>query len=676
MAPRLVKSLGLLLVLVTAAGAAEQPAAAGAPAIDAQAEVAAVLYAASATQAAQAKLVDARLRALRARIEALAAEAKAGDLRHRAEMTSAQQAFVAQLAARDREYAAQIALFRSTVTDIASTPEGASALERFNAGDEVGALAILDRLRDAHEQMRAERARLEHAAEGRRIARLALEARTRGKVTTADVIRRFEEVVGLDARVVDDWAALVELYTDAGRLDDALQAVTAHDGAAQDDSQRANGFRLRSDVLQAQGDNRGSRAAAEQAVTLLRRMAAADRANVDIETTLSRALISFGYAARRQGDLAAAEKAYVEDIGIRRRYLASDPANDFYQLRLTGSLLHLVDVLIARGNDAGARSALEEILAIQRQRAKVHPESVVVPRQTAVTLMWLSDVLVNQGDFEAARKANAEIVATATRLSAADAANAVLKRDLVYGYSKTAWLQRIEGDFDASLKSYEDTLAISRGLAQGPSAAMNVRVDVGTWLTQVSLIKFLQRDFDGSLRAAEEATSILRALVAVDPTDVQTRLFLAGALNAHGAALAAKGELEAARKAHEESIAIDRRLLQQTPENADAKYDLSIAHLELGRLASRRSDPAEALAQLRPCLDLRTGLAAAAPGNASLQRAVAEVMRELAELPDSPVDWAAFRAHVEDMERRRILWPSDRAWLEDARRRVATKAAT
>jgi hypothetical protein len=125
--------------------------------IDANAEVAAVLYAASATQAALSKSVDARLRGQQERITALAAEMKAGDSRHRAEMVAAQEAFVAELAAKDREYAPQIGVFRSTVTDIASSAEGASALERFNAGDEVGAISILDRLRATNERMREAR---------------------------------------------------------------------------------------------------------------------------------------------------------------------------------------------------------------------------------------------------------------------------------------------------------------------------------------------------------------------------------------------------------------------------------------------------------------------------------------------------------------------------------------
>src|ERR1700754_131272 len=112
--------LSLLCVLPWPAAAADAPTT---PAdVDANAEVAAVLFAASATQAALAKSADAKLRAQQSRIQALADELKAGDRRHRAEMVAAQVAFVKDLAARDRDYAAQIAVFRGTVTDIAATP--------------------------------------------------------------------------------------------------------------------------------------------------------------------------------------------------------------------------------------------------------------------------------------------------------------------------------------------------------------------------------------------------------------------------------------------------------------------------------------------------------------------------------------------------------------------------
>ena len=123
--------------------------------------------------------------------------------------------YVAALAARDRAYAQEIAVFRKAVEDIAATPQGAVALARFNAGDEIGALTVLDNLRAARDAARQKRADIESAAEGRRIATLALEARKRGKLNTAQVIARYEEVTRLDPAVHWDWIELGRLYPDA-----------------------------------------------------------------------------------------------------------------------------------------------------------------------------------------------------------------------------------------------------------------------------------------------------------------------------------------------------------------------------------------------------------------------------------------------------------------------------
>jgi hypothetical protein len=91
-------------------------------------------------------------------------------------------------------------------------------LARFNAGDEIGALAVLDDLRGARDAARQKRTDIESAAEGRRITRLALEARNKGKLTTAEVIARYEEVTRLDPAVHWDWVEMGRLYTDAGNL--------------------------------------------------------------------------------------------------------------------------------------------------------------------------------------------------------------------------------------------------------------------------------------------------------------------------------------------------------------------------------------------------------------------------------------------------------------------------
>ena len=165
--------------------------------MDTRAELAAALFNASATQAAAEQVLDADLRAKRNEIVRLRSQLRVGAVavkQLKAALTAAEEAFVNALAARDRAYAREIAFFRTTVEDIAATPEGAAGLARFNAGDVKGALKVFDAERRARDVGRELRKNIESAADGRRNATMALEGRAKGEVSTLDVIERYEEV--------------------------------------------------------------------------------------------------------------------------------------------------------------------------------------------------------------------------------------------------------------------------------------------------------------------------------------------------------------------------------------------------------------------------------------------------------------------------------------------------
>src|SRR5215469_6796344 len=83
--------------------------------VDAKAEVAAALYAASATQAAAERFADTKLRAQRKAIEQLQQKVRASvseTTSLRSELAKAQEEYVAELAQRDRAYSQEIAVFR------------------------------------------------------------------------------------------------------------------------------------------------------------------------------------------------------------------------------------------------------------------------------------------------------------------------------------------------------------------------------------------------------------------------------------------------------------------------------------------------------------------------------------------------------------------------------------
>lgn len=182
---------------------------------------------------------------------------------------------MAALAKLDQAYAVEIVSLRKAVQDIAATPEGAVALARFNAGDEEGALAILDDPRKARD-----------VAAARRIATLALEARQRGKQTTGQLIARFEELTRLDPGTHWDWIELGRLYMDAGQLAGAASAASAAASTTADDRDRSAAFAALGDVLVAQGDGPGALAAYRKSLAIHEPLAARDLANTQWQRDL------------------------------------------------------------------------------------------------------------------------------------------------------------------------------------------------------------------------------------------------------------------------------------------------------------------------------------------------------------------------------------------------------
>ena len=99
-----------------------------------------------------------RIAALQTRLTQAEARGASEVAQLQSQLVEARDTLVADLSARDQAYAEEISVFRREVTDIVSTPEGAAALARNNAGDRVGAIAVLDRLRQARDTARRIRA--------------------------------------------------------------------------------------------------------------------------------------------------------------------------------------------------------------------------------------------------------------------------------------------------------------------------------------------------------------------------------------------------------------------------------------------------------------------------------------------------------------------------------------
>ena len=302
----------MLLALVWSAPAT------AAPAVDAHAEIVAALFAASATQAATERAADASLTAERAEIEVLRKQVRAGQADD-ARLVAEEEQFVGELSARDRLYAEQIEAFRGVVSHITETPEGLAALQRFNNGDEAGAVAILGQLNDARDQTLQLAANLEKAVRRRDQAELAVRAWHDGKVDATYPIGLYEQVVALDSGITWDWVELSRLYRAAGRLPDALRAAKRAAQSARGDRDRYLALAELGDTLAAQGDAPGARTAYDSALGLARGSAAAQR-------DLFVVLVKLGDLQQAGGQAAAARQSYEDALAIAQRLAAAGSA--------------------------------------------------------------------------------------------------------------------------------------------------------------------------------------------------------------------------------------------------------------------------------------------------------------------------------------------------------------
>jgi tetratricopeptide (TPR) repeat protein len=593
--------------------------------VDTQLEVSTAVAQSSITTEAIKKADDTKCRAYQARIDTLTGQVKAGKAQ-RADLVAAREALIGRLGEIDTAYKAEIASFRGAVTDIASTPEGLTALARYNAGDQAGALAILDKLQAADEAARQKATDIQRAVGERHIAELASDARDKGKVTTASVIARYEGVVKLDPSVFSDWIYVAGLYADAGRTSDAQHAAETAAKVASNDRDRSIALEELGDVQSAQGNTAGAGKAYAEGLVIFRRLAAAQPTNVSAQRAVAVAVERTGDVLQAEGDLAGAGRAYAEGLAISRRLAAADPTNAGAQEEVSTALQDTGDVLRAEGDLAGAGKAYAEDLSIDRRLAAADPTDAGRQRDVSVGLQGTGEVLQAQGDLAGAGHAYAEDLAISRRLAAADPTNADAQRGVSVTLDKTGEVLQAQGDLAGAGKAYAEALSIDRRLA------------------------------------------------AADPTNAGAQRDVAVALDRTGEALRAKGDLAGAVKAYAEALAIGRRVAAADPANAGAQRDLSGDLANVGDVLRAAGDLAGAGKAYAEELAIRHRLAAADRANADAQRDVWVVMFKLASIGTPGVRWSDVVSWMKAMDAKGMLAPSDRQFLDQARASAATAA--
>lgn len=443
--------------------------------------VAQALYAASATQAAAERQADQRsaaqrqrilqldtnLRTARRLVESNAAEAEAARSeanRLAAQLTEAQQNYVADLEERDEAYARQIQLFRTAVIDVSTTPEGLEALRRFNEGDWPGARAILDQLRAAVDQVED----IQRAERYRRDAQFFYEAYGRGLETLDTVIEKYEEVVELDPGVESDWGRLVSLYSTAGRIDDSIAALQQASELGADSGAAALAAMIPVDAVRA----RDEEAFANDSMNRLE--AARTRFQDDPENVAVLVSLVTGLYARAFMQLGAGN---VDDAGALSGELI--PLFAEYQDTLFalegplnfGAIQSGMFEIAARASLAGGRNdeAMEHIatcVELRRQALLEDPDILEQQRQLAIALELQAQIAWELDRPELSVSAFAEMAPLAHAFTPADRVSLPQQLSLIEKFRAISTLAIRLNEVDTAIALADASLLLARAAVE------------------------------------------------------------------------------------------------------------------------------------------------------------------------------------------------------------------
>jgi tetratricopeptide (TPR) repeat protein len=415
----------------------------------------------------QKRLIDSKDAALGAARRA-AQQSKASVDALEREIGTLKAGFIAELAAKDADFARERDNLEAAANDLLKTTEGKRALEVYLTGGPGSAEAAIEIL----QRVTAKR----NAADRRATAALGLDARGQGRLTSAFVLKLYEDVVAADPCNHWDWVELTRLYQAMNRLERAKYAAEQAIKTASGDRDRSVGFDELGDILVARNDLGGALLRYEEGLGIRRTLAKRDPSSASAQQDVSVSLDRVGNILVARNDLGRALSRYEEGLGIARTLAKLDPLSASAQRDVLVSLSKVGDILVV-GNDLGrALSRYEEGLGIARTLAKLDPSSASAQRDVSVSLNNVGDILVARNNLGRALLRYEEGLGIARTLAKLDPSSAAAQRDVSMSLDRVGDILVARNDLGGALSRYEEGFGIRRSLAKlDPSSALAQR---------------------------------------------------------------------------------------------------------------------------------------------------------------------------------------------------------
>ena len=259
------------------------------------------------------------------------------------------------------------------------------------------------------------------------------------------------------------------------------------------------------------GDTGKERAHAEEAYSLLAKLAAAKPNDTTYQSALSAAYIEVGVVQEARGNLAGALKSYRDSLAIRERLAQSDPGNADWQRSLSVAYGRVGDVQMAQGDLASALKSYGADLAIRERLAQSDPSNAGWQNDLSTAYENVGDAQLAQSDLVGALKSYGDSLAIMQRLARSDPGNAEWQRDLSAAYENVGKVQVAQGDLVGALKSYRNSLAIRERLVALDPANKPWHDSLDDTAAGIGGLAFklvLAHDMTNALAAADQSISL------------------------------------------------------------------------------------------------------------------------------------------------------------------------
>lgn len=550
----------------------------------------------SAQYAERARRLEAAERALRT-AQVTSANAQAELARLEAE----KKALADEIAAKDQAYAQELAAYRELMTGVVASagPEKLTALERYAAGDRIGAFPVLQQITEAENAARDRAAAVMDAARRkanadnmRALGAQALDMLQRGELTIDKALPIWRQVAELDPGTAWNWVELGRLESRAG-----------HPEAA--------------------------RSAYDQALS----RAGNDEDRIAALSGLSDTQIRFN-------DLAGAAVTMERSVAIAEARAKEAPDNINLRQNLIVSLTRLSDIQMAQGRSGEAREMIVRALFMAVDLYTAHPQDPSTVRLVAFTAINGGEKLQRMGEFGAAAQGY-DTALTVYEEVIKDQMDQQDRSVLVNLRIRRGQLFLDQGDVAHAAEEFQKALTLADALAASDPGDLGYRILLQDALNRVDDNAREVGDWAAARAAYERALGVARQSAEGSPSDREMQRNLAVAYDKLGAVLIEDGELDAAAAAFRAGLAIVAPNLAANPREPLPRADNAEFLWRLGQVARKRGDLAEAVASISRSVDLLLSLNNDQPENRGYLTDIVENARDLGDAQAAAGDRAA-----------------------------------